>query len=162
MFFYIFIILILIIILFILLNNKLNNKLEHYERIGNPLYGEILPEEEDKCYSCKKKNNNFLCGNIGDKCTISEDEISTCCNGYSCKRQTGNYNYKICMDKGNSDSDSDTSNCIIYNSGLKANIDYPHSNSNNNSDNICNSSDFSLNLGFLSDTVFKDRICGSK
>ena len=102
----IFIIIILFIILY-LLNNNLNknmnkqNSYEYFERIGNPLFGSIPDEEYYGCQTnCVRENKNLLCGTNGNQCSIDEENISTCCNGYSCKRQPGNFNHKICIKDG--------------------------------------------------------------
>ena len=172
MFFNIIIIFIIIIILFIilfLLNNNLNknmnkhNSYEYFERIGNPLFGSIPDEEYYGCQiNCVRENKNLLCGTNGNQCAIDEENISTCCNGYSCKRQPGNFNHKICIKDGlnNLDNSQFGLGLLKYNSGLRANIDYPNVKYSPNSLPKFNI-DPNINIGFLNDNFLKSHVFSS-
>lgn len=163
------IIIIFIIILFIilfLLNNNLNkhmnkhNSYEYFERIGNPLYGTIPEEEYHGCQTkCIHKNKNLLCGNNGDICSINQNNISTCCKGYSCKRKPGNFNYKVCIKDGLGNNEFGFG-LLKYGSCLKSNIDYPNANYNTDSISNCNS-DINFNNGFLNNNFLKSPVFNS-
>ena len=148
----IFIIFIILIIILFLLNNNLNkymnkyNSYEYFERIGNPLYGTIPAEEYHGCQiNCIHENKNLLCGNDNDICSINENNISTCCNGYSCKRNPGNFNYKVCI---KDDLNNGELGSKLLNYGIRPNIDYPNSNFNPDSISKYNS-DSNINNGEL-------------
>ena len=42
-------------------------------------------------------NNNFKCDTNGELCNKIDFNKDTCCIGYKCMRQAGNFNYKICV-----------------------------------------------------------------
>ena len=42
-------------------------------------------------------NNNFKCDTYGELCNKIDFNKDTCCIGYKCMRQPGNFNYKICV-----------------------------------------------------------------
>jgi hypothetical protein len=42
-------------------------------------------------------NNNFKCDTYGEICNKIDHKTDTCCIGYKCMRQKGNFNYKICV-----------------------------------------------------------------
>jgi len=43
-------------------------------------------------------SSGLLCGTNNDVCRVNQNGISSCCNGYTCIRKEGNFQYKVCID----------------------------------------------------------------
>jgi hypothetical protein len=45
-----------------------------------------------------KAANGLLCGTRNDVCNINQKGVSNCCNGYTCIRQNGIFENKVCIE----------------------------------------------------------------
>jgi hypothetical protein len=59
------------------------------------IFNDILSK---KYYENYNSSTDFalICGNENDSCKIDEEGDSTCCSGYTCTRNEGNFHNKVC------------------------------------------------------------------
>ena len=55
-----------------------------------------------------KAANGLLCGTRNDVCNINQNGDSNCCNGYSCERQKGIFENKVCIESNDVKNNDDT------------------------------------------------------
>jgi hypothetical protein len=58
----------------------------------------------------KLKNNNIesFCASLNDTCMVNQNGKSNCCNNNFCVRKPGNFEYKVCSDKPEKSTETDT------------------------------------------------------
>ena len=55
-----------------------------------------------------KAANGLLCGTRNDVCNINQNGVNNCCNGYSCIRQKGIFENKVCIESNDVKNNDDT------------------------------------------------------
>ena len=96
------------------------------------------------------QSNGNLCGTLNDTCRIDQYGKNSCCDGYSCIRQNGNFYNRVCL-KGNNLVDPENNT----NSGFFGFIKSLFSSGKKKLDTFCEEEDLTSNLKDMCQNPYK-------